>query len=77
LRRAEIIVLSAAFFVYFVVYPADLAALLAPMERLLAVSNAASLGLYGVIAVALLAWAMVRIWGTKSANSTVATTPPT
>jgi hypothetical protein len=69
-------VLGVIVLAYFVCYPQDLAALLAPLERLLAVSNAISLGLYAVIAVAILAWTALRIWDRRSGSKAGRETPP-
>jgi hypothetical protein len=52
-------------FVYFVFYPQDLAAILGPLEKVLSVSSAVSPGLYGVVAVGILCWSALRIWGAK------------
>lgn len=52
-------------FVYVVSYPNDLSAILGPLEKVLAVSNAVSPWLYGVIAVGILSWAALRLWGSK------------
>lgn len=50
-------------YVYFVVFPADLAAVLAPAAQVLNLSTAASPWLYVVIAVAIAARAVTRTWG--------------
>ena len=54
-------VLGAMAFVYFVVFPQDLTA----VKRVLALSSAVSPALYGLIAIAILCWTAVRIWGTR------------
>lgn len=59
--------------VYFVFYPADLAIVLAPVEKMLGISNAVSPWLYGVIGVGIAAWALVRVFGEKKE---AAGTPP-
>lgn len=59
-------------FVYFMVFPADFANVLAPVERLLALSQSISPWLYGLIAVALVCATAVRI-GAR----TTSTPPPT
>ena len=48
---------------YFALFPSDLDGLLAPVMRLFALSGAISNGLYALIAVCVVAWAMVRVWG--------------
>jgi hypothetical protein len=50
---------------YFVVYPQDFAAVLAPVKELLALSNSVSPWLYGVVAVAILAWTLAGVWGRR------------
>ena len=48
---------------YFVCYPDDLSWLLQPVDKLLSLSNSISPWLYGLIAVWLLAWTFIRIFG--------------
>jgi hypothetical protein len=62
-------VLGVVTFVYFVFFPHDLAAILAPLEKILAVSSAVSPWLYGVIAVGILSWTALRIWGGNSTHA--------
>jgi hypothetical protein len=50
-------ILSAVAMAYFVLFPDDLEALIAPLRTLLSLSMSVSLGLYGVAAVALVCWA--------------------
>jgi hypothetical protein len=50
-------------FVYFVIFPQDVEALLAPMGQILALSSAISPWLYGVIGVAIISWTVIRVWG--------------
>ncbi len=52
--------------VYFMFYPQDLNGILAPFERLLAVSNSIAPGLYAVIAVVIAGRTAERIWGHRS-----------
>ncbi len=60
-------VLGAAALAYFVAYPADLAAVLNPAERLLAVSYAVSPWLYALLGMGLLCRTAVSIWGRRDA----------
>jgi Na+/H+-dicarboxylate symporter len=48
---------------YFVIFPQDWSTLLSLAERILAVSNAVSPWLYGLLGVGLVCWTMIRIWG--------------
>ena len=54
---------------YLVMYPEDLADMLAPAERLLAITSALSPWLYGLFGVALASRALTQIWG-RGANPT-------
>jgi hypothetical protein len=56
-------VLGAVALAYFVAYPEDLAAVLAPAQRVLGLSSAVSPWLYGLLAVALACRTADRIWG--------------
>jgi hypothetical protein len=69
--------LAVLVFVYFVLYPQDLSALLTPLERVLAVSTAVSPWLYGVIGIAILCWTLVRIWGRPGSAVNRDVVPPT
>jgi hypothetical protein len=48
---------------YFVIFPADLSAVLAPAREVLSLTNAVSPWLYVVAASAVIAWAIVRCLG--------------
>ncbi len=61
--RARVLLLLSA--VYFVVFPEDLGAVLTPIERVLALTNSVALGAYVVLAAVVLAWTVVRIWGSQ------------
>ena len=61
-RLARLPVLALIAFAYFVVYSEDLHAVLAPLERILGLSNVVSPWLYGVIAVAIISWTILQIW---------------
>lgn len=50
-------------YVYFVIFPGDLAAVLAPASQVLNLSTAVSPWLYVVIAVAIVMRAVTRTWG--------------
>ena len=69
-------VLGVLAFTYFVFYPHDLASILNPLEKILALSNAVAPWLYGVIAVAILCWTALRIWGNRPARETKRDVPP-
>jgi hypothetical protein len=58
--------LGVVVFTYFVVFPQDLSLVLGPFEKLLALTNSISPWLYGVVAVAIAAWAVIRVWGRPS-----------
>jgi hypothetical protein len=62
----RLVVVVTLVFVYFVAFPQDLAGVISPVERVLALSNAVSPWLYGVVAVAIVTCTAVRIWGRKS-----------
>jgi hypothetical protein len=68
------LILLAAVLVYFIIFPQDLAALLAPVEPLvktladiLSVSQAVSPWLYGLLAVLAICWTLARVWGRRPA----------
>lgn len=56
-RRAVLVLLA---FGYFVAFPEDLPAALAPVERLLSLTNAVSPWVYGVVVAVVLSRALVR-----------------
>jgi hypothetical protein len=60
-----LVVLGSLAGAYFIAYPEDLAAVLAPVERVLAVSLSASPWLYGLLAVVVLCWTALRICGER------------
>jgi hypothetical protein len=66
---ARLAVLGVFVFAYFVVYPQDFAAVLGPVQKVLALSNAVSPWLYGVIGVAILAWTVAGVWGGRRTNT--------
>ncbi len=49
-------------FVYLIVFPDDIPALIAPLERVFGLTGAVAFGAYMVIAVAIFSWAIVRAW---------------
>ena len=63
---ARLVVLIVLALAYFVIFPQDLAALLSLLEKILAVSYAISPWLYGLLAVGLVCWTAVRIWGSRA-----------
>jgi hypothetical protein len=58
-RRSCWIVL-AAILAYFILFPEDVEALIAPFRTVLSLTQSVSLGMYGVAAVALVCWAFGR-----------------
>ena len=66
---ARWVILISAAFVYFVAYPRDLASVIFPVKEVLALSNAISPWLYGLIAVAILAWTATAIWGGRTGRA--------
>jgi hypothetical protein len=48
---------------YFALFPEDLDGLLTPVTQLLALSGSVANGLYALLAVCVIAWAIVRVWG--------------
>ena len=58
LKRGAVLALLA--FGYFVAFPEDLSAVLAPVERLLSLTNAVSPWVYGVVAAVVVSRALVR-----------------
>jgi hypothetical protein len=62
---SRVILLVLLAFAYFVAYPEDCVAVFVPAKELLALSNAASPWLYGLVAVAILAWTATAIWGRR------------
>jgi hypothetical protein len=52
---------------YFVMFPQDLGPVLAPPEKILALSGAVSPGLYAVIGVGILCATIIRVWGGREA----------
>ncbi len=60
-RRCQ--VLTVATLVYFIAFPEDAAAVLAPVRAVLSVSYEVSPWLYGLVAVALACWTVRAVWG--------------
>jgi len=60
-------------FVYFVSFPDDLGAVLAPIELILELTDAVSPWLYGLGGFGFVAWTIVRIWGTTNKTTRKAT----
>jgi hypothetical protein len=63
--RDVLLVLIALAFIYFVVFPDDVKTVTAPIAAVLELSQVVSPWLYLVAAVALVAWVIVKTWGTK------------
>jgi hypothetical protein len=71
-RRSNPVILTslgALVFVYFVVFPEDLKALTSPVAAVLELSHSLSPWLYMVIAVGIVTWGIVRVWGRKDGGS--------
>lgn len=58
-------VLIAAVFAYFVAFPEDAKAVTTPISTVLELTQAISLGFYLVVAVGIVAWVIVKVWGQK------------
>ena len=65
-------VLGATAFVYFVMYPEDvttvtapITAVIAPMTSVIELSRSVSPWLYMLVAVGIVTWAVVRVWGQR------------
>jgi hypothetical protein len=56
-------VLTGAALVYFIAFPEDAAAVLAPLRAVLSLSYDVSPWLYGLAAVALACWTVRAVWG--------------
>jgi hypothetical protein len=69
-------VLGAAALAYFVAYPENLAAVLAPAQRILGLSSAVSPWLYGLLAVGLVCRTADRIWGRGALATRDRAVPP-
>lgn len=61
-RLARLLSLGVAVLAYFVVFPADLAAIVEPLKSILGLSQSIATGLYVLIAVVIVTWVAVRIW---------------
>ena len=59
----RLLVLGALTFVYFVAYPEDFKAILAPVEHVLALTTVVSPWLYVLAGSSIVAWTAARIWG--------------
>jgi hypothetical protein len=55
--------LGALVFVYFVMYPEDAKAITAPVAAVLELSQSPSPWLYMLVAVGIVTWGIVRVWG--------------
>jgi hypothetical protein len=63
--RDVLLVLIALAFTYFVVFPDDVKTVTAPIAAVLELSQVVSPWLYMVASVGIVAWVIVKIWGTK------------
>ena len=57
-NRRKIVILTLTVVAYFAAFPSD-------AEAILGISNAISPWLYGVVTAGLIAWAIVKTWGTQ------------
>lgn len=73
----RVVLLAAVALAYFVIYPGDLAAVIAPVVNVLGISQAVSPWLYAVVAVGMVCWTVARIWGGKRIAGTEREVPPT
>jgi len=76
---ARLVVLGVIVLAYFVVFPGDVKVVLAPViavlefsKTVLELSRSVSPALYGVIAVGIIAWAVVRVWGGRKPRADAA-----
>jgi hypothetical protein len=65
-KQRCILVVVLALLAYFVSYPEDAQAITTPMTTFLGLTTAVSPWLYGVVAVAIIAAAMVKTWGGRA-----------
>jgi hypothetical protein len=65
-RKRCVLVLVLALLAYFVAYPEDAQAITTPITTFLSLTTAISPWLYGVLAVAIIAKAMVKTWGGRA-----------
>ncbi len=56
-------VLAGVVFAYFVIFPADLSAVVAPIKGVLELTNAISPWVYALLAAGIIAWVIVRCFG--------------
>ena len=60
--------LGALVFAYFVIYPEDVKAITTPIASVVELSQTVSPWLYMVIAVSIVTWGIVRVWGRREVN---------
>ena len=60
-NRRKIVILAVTVVAYFAAFPSD-------AEAILGISKAISPWLYGVAAIGLMAWSIVKVWGTQPVN---------
>ena len=68
----RLVVVATLVVVYFIAFPQDVPAVISPVERVLTLSNAVSPWFYGVIAIAILCYTAMGIWGGKPGTSSAA-----
>jgi hypothetical protein len=67
--KERLIVLAATVYAYFVLFPEDLSAVIAPAREILSLTDAVSSWLYVALAVCVIGWAIVRCCGRRTDNS--------
>jgi hypothetical protein len=64
--RERCLVLALAAYAYFVLFPDDLPAVIAPAKEILSLTDAVSTWLYIALAACVIAWAIVRCFGRRT-----------
>jgi hypothetical protein len=68
-RTWQVVMLAIALiWAYFALFPEDLDAFLAPISKLLSVTGAVAGGFYALLAVGVIGWVIVRVWGRPAAR---------
>jgi hypothetical protein len=63
-RTWQVVLLAIALaWAYFALFPEDLDAFLAPINRLLSITGAVANGMYALLSALVIAWVIVRVWG--------------
>jgi hypothetical protein len=64
-EKERLIVLAAAVYAYFVLFPEDFPAVIAPAREILSLTDAVSSWLYVALAGCVIGWAIVRCFGRR------------